>query len=89
MSDDIRPFKPNGAMACNEWYQDPTVVGDKRLWYHADGSQTYQPVGTWVGGGSTWYFGDKSGWWAKNSTYKIDDRWYQFDSSGLCIAEWN
>ena len=67
-------FKSSGVMAageyCNGW------------WLNSDGTWTYKYKATWRQNARGWWFGDESGWYAKNTSLKIDDKWYSFDASG-------
>ena len=71
-------FKSSGVMASNEY-----VSG---YWLNRDGSWTYEYRATWRQDSVGWWYGDASGWYAKNATYKIDDKMYDFDSSGYCTT---
>ncbi len=68
-------FKPSGAMAANEW-----VKG--YYWINKDGTWTYKYKASWKKSGSKWWFGDTSGWYAKNTTITIDGKKYTFDAKG-------
>ena len=63
-----------GVMASNEY-----VDG---YWFNRNGSWTYPHRATWRGGEGRWWYGDDSGWYAKNATYKINGVDYIFDASG-------
>ena len=65
-------------MAAKEW-----VPG--YYWVSASGAWTYQPVGSWKQNSTGRWFGDTSGWYAKNETVRIDDVLYQFDDAGYWI----
>ena len=67
-------LKGSGAMAANEY------VGG--YWLNANGSWTYQHKATWRKSGNRWWYGDPTGWYAKNGTYKIDGVNYSFDAAG-------
>ena len=69
-------FKSNGAMAANEY------CGGYRL--DADGKWTYKYKATWRKDSKGWWYGDSNGWYAKNETWKIDGKNYNFDKSGYC-----
>ena len=71
-------FKPTGAMAANEW-----VKG--YYWINKDGTWTYKYKASWKKSGSKWWFGDTSGWYAKNTTITIDGKKYTFDKSGYMV----
>ncbi|MBP5254127.1 MAG: hypothetical protein J6Z23_01920 [Lachnospiraceae bacterium] len=71
-------FKKSGAMAHSEYYDG--------LWLNADGSQTYPYQAQWKENSKGWWYGDASGWYAKNGTYKIDGKSYTFDKNGYWIA---
>ena len=71
-------FKSSGAMAANEW-----VNG--YWWLSSDGAWTYKYQGSWKKSGTRWWFGDTSGWYAKNSTVTIDGKKYTFDSAGWLV----
>ena len=73
-------FKANGIMASSEWING--------YWLDANGCWTYKPKGSWKQSGSKWWFGDTSGWYAKNTWQKIDGHWYHFDSSGYMQTGW-
>ncbi|MBR6897963.1 MAG: hypothetical protein IKN24_07310 [Lachnospiraceae bacterium] len=67
-------FKDNGQMAENEW-----VDG---YWLSAGGKWTYTARGSWRQNSKGRWFGDTSGWYAKNTTIKIDGEFYTFDANG-------
>ena len=70
-------FKSSGAMAAGEWCGG--------YWLNSNGSWTYQPKGSWKKDSTGWWFGDTSGWYAKNSTVKIDNVSYKFNSAGYWV----
>ena len=70
-------FDPSGAMAANEW-----VDG---YWLGHSGAWTYQPYGSWKQDAQGRWFGDTSGWYARNTTVKIDGVEYVFNSDGYWI----
>ncbi|MBO4235302.1 MAG: hypothetical protein J5928_02500 [Firmicutes bacterium] len=67
-------LKGSGAMAANEY------VGG--YWLNPSGSWTYQHRASWHKSGDRWWYGDTSGWYARNATYKIDGVYYGFDAEG-------
>ena len=67
-------FKSSGAMAAKEWCNG--------YWLNANGSWTYPYKATWRKNAKGWWFGDESGWYAKNCTIRIDDKNYTFDATG-------
>ncbi len=69
-------FKSNGAMAANEY------CGGYRL--DSDGKWTYTYKASWKKDSKGWWYGDSNGWYAKNETWKIDGKDYNFDKSGYC-----
>ena len=69
-------FKTNGTMAANEY------CGGYRL--DADGKWTYTYKASWKKDSKGWWYGDSNGWYAKNETWKIDGKDYNFDKSGYC-----
>ena len=71
-------FKPTGDMASKEW-----VPG--YWWINSSGTWTYKYRGFWKKSGSRWWFGDTSGWYAKNETLVINGVSYDFDESGWLI----
>ncbi|MBE6017652.1 MAG: hypothetical protein E7233_08605 [Lachnospiraceae bacterium] len=71
-------FKSSGVMAANEW-----VKG--YWWLNANGTWTYKYKGSWKKSGEKWWFGDTSGWYAKNTTVTIDGKQYTFDASGYMV----
>lgn len=58
----------------NEWYNG--------RWYNSDGSQTYDAVLVWMGGGNSWWVVDSKGWYPTSQWLKIDGSWYYFTASG-------
>ena len=70
-------FKPSGAMAEKEWVND--------WWLSAGGAWTYPYKATWRQNARGWWFGDESGWYAKNCTITINNKRYSFDASGYWI----
>ncbi len=71
-------LKPSGVMAYSEYC--------KGYWLNSDGTWTYEYRASWRKDSTGWWYGDASGWYAKNATYKIDDKLYDFDSSGYCTT---
>ena len=67
-------FGTNGVMAKSEW-----VSG---RWIGANGVWSYKPRGSWHKNSKGKWFGDTSGWYAKNQTQKIDGKLYTFDKNG-------
>ena len=55
-------------------------------WYNADGTQTYAPLGSWKHNAKGYWFGDSSGWYAKNCWQKIDGKSYYFAADGYMAA---
>ena len=68
-------FKQDGYAARNEW-----VKG--YYWIGANCSWTYKPKGSWHETEMGAWFGDTSGWFAKNQWMKINNKWYWFDRHG-------
>ena len=71
-------LKASGAMASNEW-----VYG--YWWLSSDGVWVYKYQGFWRMSGDRWWFGDSSGWYAKDETITINGTAYTFDSSGWLL----
>ena len=67
-------LKSDGSMASNEYCDG--------YWFNKDGSWTYMYRASWRKDSKGWWYGDDSGWYAKNNTYKIDGKYYSFDSNG-------
>ena len=65
-----------GAMAYYEWREG--------YWLDGDGAWRYKYIGSWHKSGSRWWFGDSSGWSAKNTDQWIDGKKYHFNSRGWC-----
>lgn len=85
-------FHKNGDMVESEWIHDfPVGGGEKRgyYWIGKTGKFTYLHVGAWhekeVDGTKKWWFGDDTGWYAKNETVVIDGKEYTFDSEGYLV----
>jgi len=70
--------KAPAASYSNEWV--------KGRWYSKNGSQTYKYQGKWHKNGKGWWYGDASGWYARNCWQKIDSKWYYFKASGYAAA---
>ena len=70
----------SGEMASNEY------VGG--YWINPNGSCTYPYKATWKQSGNRWWYGDESGWYAVNATYKIDGSKYHFDAKGYMGTGW-
>ncbi|MBR0145972.1 MAG: hypothetical protein IJM25_04835 [Eubacterium sp.] len=52
-------------------------------WYlNPDGTCTWPYKGSWKKSSKGWWFGDTSGWYAKNETLRIDGKSYTFDAKG-------
>ncbi len=73
-------FKVAAKPRKNEWRRGK--------WYGADGKQTYEYIGSWKSSSKGWWFGDTSGWYAKETWMKIDDEWYYFNSNGYMVKGW-
>ena len=71
-------FKHDGTMAAKEW-----VPG--YYWISGSGAWTYQPVGSWKQNSTGRWFGDTSGWYAKNETIIIDGGYYTFNAAGYLV----
>ncbi len=67
-------FKTTGAMASGEWCDG--------YWLNADGTFTYPYRASWHQNDKGWWYGDASGWYAKNTTVVIDGKSYTFDANG-------
>ncbi|MBR0087983.1 MAG: N-acetylmuramoyl-L-alanine amidase family protein [Lachnospiraceae bacterium] len=67
-------FKKSGAMAAKEWCSG--------WWLNADGTWTYKYRASWKKNSTGWWYGDTSGWYAKNCTIKIDGKNYTFNANG-------
>ncbi|MDD6789968.1 MAG: metallophosphoesterase [Lachnospira sp.] len=63
-----------GAMAHNEYYDG--------YWLNADGSWTYPYKASWKLTDGRWWFGDDTGWYAKDQIERIDGTAYNFDTEG-------
>ena len=70
-------LKSNGAMAASEWCGG--------YWLNADGTWTYPYKATWRKTNNKWWFGDDSGWYAKNETLIIDGVSLKFDAKGYLV----
>ncbi|WP_185752298.1 MBL fold metallo-hydrolase [Butyrivibrio sp. AE2032] len=70
-------LKPDGSMAAREYCEG--------YWLNADGTWTYPHKGTWRKTNGQWWFGDDSGWYAKNETVRIDGKDYAFDKKGYLV----
>ncbi|MBO4872850.1 MAG: hypothetical protein J5496_05505 [Lachnospiraceae bacterium] len=70
-------FKPSGVMAAKEWYDG--------YWLGADGAWTYTYKASWKKNASGWWYGDTSGWYAKNCTIMINDKLYTFNANGYWV----
>ena len=71
-------FKPDGYIACNEYY--------KGYWFKSDGTWDDQYYLSWKQDATGWWVEDKSGWWPSSSWLKIDGCWYYFNSSGYMVT---
>lgn len=69
-------FKSNGSMAANEYCGG--------YWLDASGAWTYKYKASWKQNATGWWYGDDSGWYAKDQTLRIDDKNYNFNASGYC-----
>ncbi len=77
ISDSWYYFHSNGTMAADEW-----VNG---YWINAKGKWTYPYKASWKKNANGWWYGDDSGWYAKNTTIIIDGKSYSFDVRGYMI----
>lgn len=66
----------SGAMAAGEYWEG--------YWLSSDGSWTYKHRASWRKNATGWWYGDDSGWYARNETLKIDGKDYNFNSEGYC-----
>ena len=69
-------LKSSGEMAESEYCNG--------YWLDAGGKWTYTARASWKKDSKGWYYQDTNGWYAKNATYKIDGKNYNFDSAGYC-----
>ncbi len=67
-------FAANGSMAVSEWYEG--------YWLNEYGVWVYPYKAAWKQDDQGWWYGDTSGWYAKNCTVRIDGKNYTFDSRG-------
>ncbi len=67
-------FKADGYIAMNEFIRG--------WWVNRTGAWKDPVRYSWHKSGSRWWYGVKGGWYAKNSTYTIDDGSYDFDEKG-------
>ena len=70
-------FKTSGIMAAKEWCNG--------YWLNASGSWTYPYKASWKTNAKGKWFGDTSGWYAKNCSIVIDDVSCTFDANGYLI----
>ena len=70
-------FKENGEMAANEYCNG--------YWLNPNGTFTYYPVASWHHNSNGDWYGDPTGWYARNVTLKIDGKYYTFDSRGYVV----
>lgn len=70
-------FKASGAMAAGEWCDG--------YWLNEDGSWTYAYKASWQQNDTGRWYGDESGWYAKDCTLIIDDEPYTFNASGYLV----
>ena len=70
-------LKSSGAMAAKEW------CGGYYL--NANGSWTYPYKASWKQNAYGWWFGDTSGWYAKDCTITINGKSYTFNASGYWV----
>ena len=64
----------SGAMAHKEYING--------YWFSADGSWTYPHLASWNKTNGRWWYGDNTGWYAKNQTLRIDGKAYKFNKKG-------
>ncbi|MCR4702412.1 MAG: leucine-rich repeat domain-containing protein [Saccharofermentans sp.] len=69
-------FKPDGYMAAEEYRNG--------YWLNTNGTWTYTARASWKKNSKGWYYQDTAGWYAKNGTWKIDGKNYNFDAKGYC-----
>ncbi len=67
-------FKQDGSMAEKEYCNG--------YWINANGTCTYDYKAVWHKNSKGWWFGDASGWYAKNQSLTIDGVLYRFDVNG-------
>ncbi len=70
-------FRNSGVMAAEEW-----VHG---YWLNANGKWTYPYRASWKKNTNGWWYGDDSGWYARNTVIIIDGKSYSFDDRGYMI----
>lgn len=73
------------------WYyldEEGVMASDEFIngwWLNKNGSWTYPYRSSWSKSKNKWFFGDESGWFAKNKEYKINGVEYAFDKEGWMI----
>ncbi|MBP5254773.1 MAG: InlB B-repeat-containing protein [Lachnospiraceae bacterium] len=70
-------FKASGEMAASEWCQG--------YWLNSSGTWTYPYKASWKKDDTGWRFADTGGWYAKNTTVRIDGKTYTFDARGYWV----
>ncbi len=74
-------FKKDGSMAANEYWQG--------YWLNKSGVWTYKPKATWRKTNGKYWFGDNTGWYAKNQWLRINGKDYYFYKDGyLATNQW-
>ncbi|MBR6173263.1 MAG: CHAP domain-containing protein [Eubacterium sp.] len=69
-------FKNNGSMTAGEYKSG--------YWLNHNGTWTYAYKASWHRNSIGWWYGDASGWYARNLTLIIDDTNCIFNSAGYC-----
>jgi hypothetical protein len=85
----------NGWVASNQWekidgkwyyFNEAGFLATEQFidgwWVGKNGAQTYKFKATWRKDANGWWFGDKSGWYAKGETLVIDGVEYTFGADG-------
>ena len=57
-------------------------------WLDDNGYRTYEHRASWNQNARGWWYGDATGWYAKNRWLKIDNSWYYFNQYGYSVTGW-
>lgn len=79
----------------NVWYyiyEDGSLAKSeyiKGYWLNANGLWTYKYKASWKHNKIGWWYGDSTGWYAKNTIFKIDNKLYGFNKQGYMMIGLN
>ena len=77
----------------SKWYyldEDGYAVCEeyiKGYWLNKNGVWANTAIASWKKNKNGWWYGDTTGWYAKDQGLRIDGKWYYFGEDGYLIEE--